>query len=50
MKSNRMQVFKEFTQNLINRYDFLDLGQKLWHIQSLTNPNYNRFLIKQIVS
>ena len=33
-----------------NRYEFLDLGQKLWHIQSLTNPNYNRFLIKQIVS
>ena len=33
-----------------DRYDFLDLGQKLWYIQHLTNPNYNRFLIKQIVS
>lgn len=31
-----------------DRYDFLNLGQKLWYIQSLTNPNYNRFLIKQL--
>lgn len=31
-----------------NRYDFLNLNQKLWYIQYLTNPNYNRFLIKKI--
>lgn len=31
-----------------DRYDFLDLGQKLWYIQSLINPEYNRFLIKQL--
>ena len=31
-----------------DRYDFLDLNQKLWYIQGLMNPNYNRFLIKKI--
>lgn len=30
------------------RYDFLELNQKLWYIQHLTNENYNRFLIKKI--
>lgn len=30
------------------RYSFLDLNQKLWFIQRIVNPNYNRFLIKQI--
>lgn len=30
------------------RYNFLDINQKLWYIQSLKNPNYNRFLIKKI--
>jgi hypothetical protein len=30
------------------RYNFLELGQKLWYIQHLTNEDYNRFLIKQI--
>lgn len=29
-------------------YDYLDLGQKLSYIQHLTNPDYNRFLIKVI--
>ena len=28
--------------------DRLDLNQKLWYIQSIVNPNYNNFLIKQI--
>ena len=32
-----------------DRFDFLTLGQKLWYIQGLVNPNYNRFLIKQII-
>ena len=32
-----------------NRYDFLTLNQKLWFIQWHTNPNYNRFIIKQII-
>jgi hypothetical protein len=27
----------------------LDLNQKLWYILELTNPNYKRFLIKQII-
>lgn len=31
-----------------DRYDFLDLGQKLWYILEFTNPDYKRFLIKQI--
>lgn len=31
-----------------DRYDFITLGQKLWYIQHLTNPDYNNFLIKQI--
>lgn len=30
------------------RYEFLTLNQKLWFIQGIVNPNYNRFLIKQI--
>lgn len=40
--------FKKKLKHILcgNRYDHLDLGQKLWYIQSLTNPNYNRFLIK----
>jgi hypothetical protein len=31
-----------------DRYDFLDLGQKLWFIRWQTNPKYNEFLIKEI--
>lgn len=31
------------------RYDYLELGQKLWYIQGLINPNYNRFLIKMAI-
>ena len=31
-----------------SRYNHLDLGQKLWYIQHLTNRDYNRFLIKQV--
>ena len=30
------------------RYEWLDLGQKLWHLQGERNPDLNRFLIKQI--
>lgn len=30
------------------RYDFLDLGQKIWYIIFLENRNYNRFLIKMV--
>ena len=33
-----------------DRYDFLDLNQKLWYILEFTNPNYKRFLIKQIIT
>lgn len=33
-----------------DRYSFLDLNQKLWYILELVNPNYKRFLIKQIFS
>lgn len=42
--------FKKKWKHIIcgDRYDFLDLGQKLWYIQSLTNPEYNRFLTKQL--
>ena len=32
-----------------DRYNFLELNQKLWYILEFTNPNYKRFLIKQIV-
>jgi hypothetical protein len=32
-----------------NRFDFLTLNQKLWYITSIINPNYNRFIIKQII-
>jgi hypothetical protein len=31
-----------------SRYSFLDENQKLWYILGLVNPNYKRFLIKQI--
>lgn len=31
-----------------DRYNFLTLNQKLWLIQGIINPNYNRFLIKQV--
>ena len=31
-----------------SRYYFLELGQKLWYIQSLTNNDFNRFLIKKM--
>jgi hypothetical protein len=31
------------------QYKHLDLGQKLWYIQHISNNDYNRFLIKQIV-
>ena len=31
------------------RYNHLNLGQKLWYIQHISNNYYNRFLIKQIV-
>lgn len=31
------------------RYSHLTLGQKLWYIQHLTNRNYNRFLIKNVI-
>ncbi len=31
-----------------NRYYFLTLDEKLWYIRWQTNPDYNRFLIKQI--
>jgi len=30
------------------KYDFLDINQKLWYIQHLSNPSYNRFIIKNI--
>lgn len=31
-------------------YSFLTLNQKLWYNLTLINPNYTRFIIKQIVS
>lgn len=41
--------FKKKWKHILNTYDFLTLNQKLWYIQGLTNPNYNRFLIKKII-
>lgn len=32
-----------------DRYNHLDLNQKLWMILGITNPDYKRFLIKQTV-
>jgi len=32
-----------------DRYDFLNLGQKLWFIRWTTNPEYNKFLIKHTI-
>jgi len=31
-----------------DRYNYLDLNQKLWYILGLENSDYKRFLIKQI--
>ena len=31
-----------------DRYNFLDLNQKLWLIQWQTNPEFNRFLINKL--
>jgi len=28
---------------------YLNINQKMWHILEFTNPNYKRFLIKQII-
>ncbi len=30
-------------------YDFVTLPQKLWRIQGIENPNYNRFLINKVI-
>lgn len=42
--------FKKKWKHLIcnDRYDFLTLDQKLWHILNHTNRDYVRFRIKQI--
>jgi hypothetical protein len=29
-------------------YNFLTIGQKLWHDLTVTNPDYARFIIKKI--
>jgi len=39
---------KKWKYILTEKYTFLSLTEKLWYIQGLTNPNYNRFLIKKI--
>lgn len=33
-----------------SRYSFLNLNQKLWFIQSKTNPEFNKFLIGKITN
>lgn len=43
--------FKRVPRKLKKKYNIRDkkqINQRLWFIQSLTNPDYNRFLIKQI--
>lgn len=42
--------FKKKWKHVIQskQFDFLELNQKLWYIQGIVNPNYNRFLIKKI--
>jgi hypothetical protein len=40
--------FKKSMHNRVGGYEFLDINQKLWYILGYTNPNYKRFLIKQI--
>lgn len=39
---------KKWKHILQDSYHFLTLNQKLWYILGLTNPDYKRFLIKQI--
>jgi hypothetical protein len=52
MRENKRvpRKFKKKWKHILcgNRYDSLDLGQKLWYIIYLENINYNRFLIKMI--
>lgn len=36
---------KKMTANM----EWLSLGQRLWYVQGLDNPNLNRFLIKMVV-
>jgi len=41
---------KKKNKKILNgRYEFLDMNQKLWFILGITNPNYKKFLIKQII-
>jgi len=39
--------FKKKWKHIL-KLNHLDLNQKLWYIQGLTSPNYNRFLIKKV--
>ncbi len=32
-----------------DRYNYMDLNQKLWYIMEFTNLDYKRFLIKKII-
>lgn len=43
--------FKKKWKHILDkdRYTFLTLNQKLWYIKSLSNPNYNRFIIKKTI-
>jgi hypothetical protein len=49
MPRKMKKEWKKYTMNgaLIN-YEFLNINQKLWHMLGHTNPNYKRFLIKQV--
>ena len=40
--------FKKKWKSELDTYSFLTLNQKLWYILEFTNPDYKRFLIKQI--
>lgn len=40
--------FKKKHKNLLNKYSFLTLNQKLWYILREANKEYSDFLIQQI--
>jgi hypothetical protein len=49
-KTRVPRKFKKKWKHILasERYKHLDLGQKLWFINYLSNPDYNRFLIMDI--
>lgn len=40
--------FKKKNKELLNKFPFLDLNQKLWFILRENNKEYSNFLIKEI--